>query len=191
MANAGYGFNTSQVTVVLTVAEDAKTMKARFASVPGVGGVLNATNGGFTKVADYLISIAGGARQGGKMLTATSAVAAKGAVTLSSFAAADTVTVNGVVFTGIASGATGNQFNIGASDTLTAVNLAAVFNASASAKTKNVAAATSAAAVVTFTSLVPGEIGNLMTLAISAHGSVSTAVAGGTQDAWGTSRKGL
>lgn len=191
MANAGYGFNTSQVAMVLTASEDAKTMKSRFSSVPGVGGAVNQLNGAFQKVAEYLTAIAGGARQGGKLLTATSAVAAKGAITLAAFAAADTVTVNGVVFTGIASGATGNQFNIGASDTLTAVNLVNVFNVSASAKTKNVAVATSAAAIVTFTAIVPGEVGNLMTLAISAHGSVSTAVAGGTQDAWGTSRKGL
>lgn len=45
--------------------------------------------------------------------------------------AADTVTINGITFTAIASGATGNQFNVGSTTTITATNLAATLNANA------------------------------------------------------------
>ncbi len=45
--------------------------------------------------------------------------------------AADTVTIGGVTFTAIASGATGNQFNVGATIAVTATNLATVLNANA------------------------------------------------------------
>lgn len=47
-------------------------------------------------------------------------------LTLAGVVATDTCVVNGVTYTCVASGATGNQFNIGASDTLTAANLAAL-----------------------------------------------------------------
>ena len=43
---------------------------------------------------------------------------------------ADTVAINGVIFTAVAGGATGNQFNVGTTTTLTATNLAATLNAS-------------------------------------------------------------
>ena len=50
-------------------------------------------------------------------------------ITLASVVATNTVTIDGVVFTAIASGATGTQFNVGGNDTATAVNLAASINA--------------------------------------------------------------
>ena len=46
-------------------------------------------------------------------------------------AASDTVTICGVAFTAIASGATGNQFNIGGTIAITASNLATTLNANA------------------------------------------------------------
>lgn len=105
--------------------------------------------------------------------------AASGTVTLASMVATDTVTVGNQVFTCVASGATANQFNVGVSDTATATNLAAAINASSSMA--GVASATSAVAVVTVTSARYGAIGNLVALAISAHGSVSSAtLSGGT-----------
>lgn len=98
---------------------------------------------------------------------------ASGTITLSSLVATDTVTVNGVVFTAVASGATGNQFNVGGTDTITAANLAAAINASSTAKVINVVTAAAVAAVVTVTAVQPGLAGNMNTIAISAHGSVS------------------
>jgi phage tail sheath gpL-like len=106
---------------------------------------------------------------------------ASGTVTLSSLVATDTVTVNGVVFTAVASGATGNQFNVGGSDTITATNLAVAINASVTAKVVNVVTASASGPVVTVTAVQPGLQGNMNTLAISAHGSVSGAfLTGGT-----------
>lgn len=187
MANAGYGFNTSKVLLVLTVAEDANTMKYRF----GSGAVAAAGGNLFRTVADYLIGITGGARQGGKIYCATGAVAATGTVTFSSVVATDTVTINGVVFTGNAS-PSANQFKTGSGDTVAAASLAAAINASATGNAVNVVTATSAAAVVTVTAIAPGNSGNLCTLAISAHGSVSGAnLTGGTQNVSISSAKGI
>ena len=103
-----------------------------------------------------------------------SSVAATGTVTLAAMVAADTVTVASVVFTCVASGATGNQFNLGGTDTITATNLAAAINASASLS--QVAMATSTGPVVTVTAALKGKIGNSLGLAISLHGSVSGAL---------------
>ena len=73
--------------------------------------------------------------------------------------AAQTCSINNVVFTARASGATGNEFNIGASVTESAANLAAAINASSSAKLLNSVRASSAAGVVTITASIPGLAG--------------------------------
>jgi hypothetical protein len=49
--------------------------------------------------------------------------------TFSGVVATDTLSVNGVVYTAVASGATGAQFNVGVSDAATAANFITVFNA--------------------------------------------------------------
>ena len=100
-------------------------------------------------------------------------VSATGTITLSAMIATDTITVNGTVFTCMASGASGNQFNVGLSDTATATNAAAAINASATASVTNNVVATSSGAVITITSVDPGTVGNNIPIAISAHGSVS------------------
>ena len=71
-------------------------------------------------------------------------------ITLTSVIPTDEVVVGTTTFTAVASGATGNQFNVGIDDTATAVNLAAKIDALANIT------ATSDAAVVTVTSTVPG-----------------------------------
>lgn len=53
-----------------------------------------------------------------------------GYITLSGVVAGDALTVNGTTFTAVASGATGTQFNVGATDGATATNLAAAILAS-------------------------------------------------------------
>lgn len=101
-------------------------------------------------------------------------VKASGTVTFSSLANNDTVTIAGVVFTAKTSGASGaNQFNLGADDTAAAVNFIAKVNAHTSLA--RVLSATSALGVSTITAYMVGLIGNQITLAISAHGSVSAA----------------
>jgi len=126
------------------------------------------------KFSDYLRSVSGGQRNS-SLLMAQNSVKASGTITFASFIANNTVTINEVVFTAKASPVGANEFLLGGSDTATATNLAAKINASALAKIVNVVTATSAAAVVTVTCSIPGLVGNVCTLAISANGSVSGA----------------
>jgi phage tail sheath gpL-like len=97
--------------------------------------------------------------------------AASGTLTLTSAVATNTVTINGVTFTAIASGATGNQFNIGGSDTITAANLAASINASVTALVSGYVTASSSGTVVTVTSAFTGLSGN-QTLIASGQGTI-------------------
>lgn len=105
------------------------------------------------------------------------------AITLSSFVDADYVTINGVDLTGKNTPSGNDQFAIGATDTITAQNLAARINntdgnsaGAPPAKVWGVVTAVAASGVVTLTANETGAIGNLYTLAISAHGSVTGAV---------------
>jgi hypothetical protein len=92
---------------------------------------------------------------------------AYGTITLSSTGpvATNTFTLNGVTFTAIASGATGNQFNIGGSLAATAANIASAINASTSDAVSGVVSASSSGAVVTISALAPGKLGNGNTVA--------------------------
>jgi hypothetical protein len=93
--------------------------------------------------------------------------AASGTVTAATVVATNTLTINGVVFTAVAAGAVGNQFNVGGNDTVTAANIAAAINASVTAGVQGVVTATSALAVVTITAVQPGLTGNAISLASS------------------------
>ena len=129
----------------------------------------------------------------------TGGVQAYDAVTFSSIANADTVTVNGVVFTAKTAGTQSGvqQFSISTSDTLAAASLAARINntdgvGAPPAKVFGVVTASASGAVVTITSAEPGAVGNLYTLAISAHGSVTGAnFASGTDGTITAISKGL
>jgi len=92
-------------------------------------------------------------------------VRASGTFTLNTVIATDAVSINGVSFACVASGATGNQFNVGSDDTETAENLAAAINASSTALVSGYVTASSAAAVVTVTSAFYGTAGNMTTIA--------------------------
>lgn len=127
-------------------------------------------------------------------------VAAFNTITLSSFVAADTITINGVVFTGSDTATTNVQIKTGGSDTTVAAALVNLLNGiggsglsvTPPAKINGVVTATNVAGVITLTALEPGSIGNLYTLAISAHGSVTAAVfAGGTEGTITNLAKGL
>lgn len=90
---------------------------------------------------------------------------ASGTLTFDTVIATDVVTINGVDFTCQSSGATGNQFNVGANDTETAANAAAAINASATALVSDTVVASSNGAVLTITAKYPGEHGNAITIA--------------------------
>jgi len=104
---------------------------------------------------------------------------ASGTITLASFVQNDTITINGVGFTGKDSPAAAAEFQTGVSDTSTAASFASVANSNATLD--GMVIVTSATTVITITALVPGELGNAVTTAISAHGTAAGArLTGGT-----------
>lgn len=121
------------------------------------------------------------------------AVAAINAVTFSSVVATNTVTVCGTVFTGSDTPSGAVQFETGVSDASSAASLAAKINAHTTVS-KLVTAAQDAttAAKVNLTCNTPGLVGNFLTLAISANGSVTGATfASGNEGNNGTLHKGI
>ena len=97
----------------------------------------------------------------------TSAAKASGTLTLASVVATNTCQVGSQTFTAVASGATGNQFNVGVSDTATAANLVAVINANSSLGGSVVAS--SSGAVVSITAGDWGRHGNQIQLVGGTH----------------------
>lgn len=118
------------------------------------------------------------------------AVRASGTLIFNTVIATDAFVVNDVTFTAVASGATGNQFNVGASDTETAVNAAAAINASVTALVSGYVTASGAAGltttgVVTVYSTNYGIYGNQITL-VSNDSTITASgarLAGGLADA--------
>ncbi len=77
------------------------------------------------------------------------AVQAHGSFIFDTVIATDAFKINGVTFTCVASAAGANQFNVGASDLITAQNAAAAVNASVTALVANYVSATAAAGLTT------------------------------------------
>jgi phage tail sheath gpL-like len=107
-----------------------------------------------------------------------------GSFGLVSVIAGNTCTINGVSFAAVASGATGNQFNVGVSDTATAVNLAATINASVTALVQGCVEATSVSNVVYLAASAPGLIGNQTAIASGQASIIASAsrLTGGDAD---------
>jgi phage tail sheath gpL-like len=113
-------------------------------------------------------------------------VAASGTFTLASVPVDDTVVIGGVTLTAKASPANENEWSQAGTNDQDAASLAAVINAHSVLGL--VVEATSAAAVVTVTSKVPGLIGNLIPISetgtsITASGSFLAGGTGGGNDA--------
>lgn len=113
------------------------------------------------KLKDYFGKVASGMRSH-RVRVGVNAAKATGTFTLNTVIATDAVVINGTTFTCVASGATGNQFDVGADDTETAANLVTAINASGDVE--NIVTATSAAAVVTISAAFPGYLGNAITI---------------------------
>jgi hypothetical protein len=112
--------------------------------------------------------------------TSTGTVAATGSITFSGQPLANsTVTINGTVFTFVASGATGNQVNIGGSLSATMTALATALNASV---VSGVAVATYAgtASAINITHDTLGAAGNAFTIAASTSPASNGTVSGPT-----------
>ena len=173
-------FMSSFVRIVAEVEETAGTIAAK----------LNLDAGDPAKSIQNIAAWVGGAAGGAtgiKLHVAANAVRASLVGTFTGDpTAAQALTINGVTFTARASGAVANEFNIVTGGN--AAPLAAAINASTTAKIKNIikAVATSAQ-VITLYSIVPGTIGNLVTVSENFDNFTlaggGTALAGGTEDA--------
>ncbi len=114
---------------------------------------------------------------------------ASGTVTFSAVATADdTVIINGVTLTAVASGATNDQWNIGTGASGSANGLVACINASTTALVSGQVSATAAAGVVTIKAVAYGVTGNAITTAegVDAGSKISVSGArlvGGAADA--------
>jgi hypothetical protein len=142
------------------------------------------------KVKNAIGGILSGTFQAGVAAINVGSATATATVTIGAgdFANNDTLTINGIAFTAKTSGATGNQFNIGASLTETAENLVTAINNSTTKLIIQTVKASNVAGVVTLTSRIPGVIGNaaatggLFTLAKSATNVTLTATFAGGVD---------
>lgn len=92
------------------------------------------------------------------------AVKASGTFTFDTVIATDEILINGVTFEAKASGAEGDEFNVGDNDTEAAANAAAAINASGSALVTQHVEASSAGAVLTITAKRAGVSGNAITI---------------------------
>jgi phage tail sheath gpL-like len=107
---------------------------------------------------------------------AYSAVQATATVTCANVSAADTVTINGVVFTARAAAPGTDEWLQSGTDTEDAAALAAAINASTTAGALNVFLATSSGAVVTVKARLPGLSGNA--IQVKSSNGTRLAVAG-------------
>lgn len=136
----------------------------------------------FRNIANWFQSIGIGTRSfNGYVFAGVGGAPAVNAVTFSSFVAADTVTLNGVTYTGSDTATTNVQIKTGGDDTSVALAFSNLINGISGAgvvitppaKVNGIVRASSVLGVTTLTAIEPGAIGNLYTLAISAHGSVT------------------
>lgn len=102
-------------------------------------------------------------------------VRASGTLTCVSVIATNTVLINGVEFAAVDSGPTGNQFVRTADNAVTATNLAAKINASATALIAGYVTAVAVTNVVTVTSSFYGLAGNQVTMSTTG-GTITSSV---------------
>jgi phage tail sheath gpL-like len=157
----------SQLNLAITSRRDDATLKARF-ETPGTSPKHETAR----RLLNFIEGLQSGSELGPSGAAPAIAISiegqatpASGTFTLTTVIATDAITINGVTFTAVASGATGNQFNVGATDTDTAVNLAAAINASVTALVSGYVTATSALTVVTVSSVNRGIFGNQTAIA--------------------------
>lgn len=156
-------------------------------TVDGLSSQIDLSMGGLDAVNNFVNFVSGatGGNQSASLVFNIGRLKATGTFALDTVIATDAVSINGVAFTAVASGAVANQFNIGADDEETATNLAASINASVTALVTGVVTASAAAETVTITAVSPGTSGNLITIAsadatITASGARLTAGSNGT-----------
>lgn len=113
------------------------------------------------KLKDFFKSLTSGIRPA-RVRTENNAIKASGTLTGTSVIATDAIAINGLTLTCVASGATADQWNLGASDALTMAALADKINGHASLA--GIVTAAAVDTVVTVYAGRPGAIGNCITL---------------------------
>lgn len=162
---------TLNLTVVLRRA-DAASLK-RDLQVPAA---LYTGNKIVNRLINKLVSQSAGCDPGSTTVAIQeNATAATATLTTTSAIATNTFTINGVTFTGVASGATGNQFNIG-TDAATATSMALAISTSGTPLVSGVVVATAVGNVVTVTSVHKGITANSVTIA-SGQGTIVASAA--------------
>lgn len=170
-----------QLNLSISTRRDDNTLKAQF-ETPGSVQPREILQ----RIINHLTALIGGSELGPSGSAPSIAVsiegqatAASGTITFTGVGAAnDTILINGVTFTAVASGATGNQWNVGASVTASAANLVTAINASATALVSSHVLASSVAGVVTITSKNKGIYGNAATIAEGVDAGAVMAVSG-------------
>lgn len=168
----------SQLNLAISSRRDAATLKAAF-ETPGAVCKQAITQ----KILNFIAGLSTGSELGPSgsapsiaISIEDQAVAASGTLTVAAggSTAAQTCSIAGVTFTAVASGATGNQFNVSATAATQATNMASAINASASLA--GIVTASAVSGVVTITAAQKGKLGN--GIAISA-GTLSNVTASG------------
>lgn len=121
---------------------------------------------------DYLGGVGGGVHDAEVNVSTSSGdlVAASGTAVCASVNAADTVTINGVVFTAVTGAAANAQFDRSGTDSETATNLVTAVNSitgSNAAMVSGFVTGSASGATATFTATHKGLLGNAITLASS------------------------
>jgi hypothetical protein len=130
---------------------------------------------------DYLAGLAGGAYAGYmdvQVEGGNSKRANGGILNNTNVVPGDTFSINGVTFTAVASGAGNNQFNVGATDAITAANIAAAINTSTSVMVDTFVTAGSQGYV--FTILSGNATAGATYVSQNESYTVTTTIAGGT-----------
>ena len=104
----------------------------------------------------------------GNAVTATASVTFTGTPSVG-----DTIVLNGVQMTAVASGATPQQWNVGASATAAAANVATAVAAANSALISGLVTAVASTSIVTFSAVFAGLAGNTVTIASTTGANIA------------------
>lgn len=171
----------------LVIQTNANYIQAKL--LPSASGVPGAGNSVLKQLDDLIQEFITGVYRSNIQIM-SNGVYASGTAVCASVVATNTLVIGGVTLTAVASGPTSVQFVAAGTDAATATNIAAAINALTTLN--KVVQASASGATVTIVCLVPGTIGNLVTLS-SAGGTITvgSALTGGTDGSIGTISHGL
>lgn len=133
-------------------------------------------------ISNYLIAAESGLRACSYdvQVNGGASVAASGTIALSGVSTAnDTILINGVTLTCVASGATNNQWNVSGTAALQATEIARAINASSTSLVSGQVVATkTSTSTVTITAVLKGITGNTITIAKGTDGGSVMTVSG-------------